>query len=116
MAEVGLQRSGIDAIVGELEPAGVPQHVRVSLDLKAPCIGCPLKHSGKACCREWRPALRDKHEWGSRGFPLELPKGAHLKAGQRMCRRRALLDSTDVQDGPIEVELIPAKVAEFRRA
>jgi len=31
VAEVGLQGAGIDAIVGELEPAGVPQHVRVSL-------------------------------------------------------------------------------------
>jgi hypothetical protein len=42
VAEVGLQRSGIDAIVGELEPAGVPQHVRVSLDLKAPCMTSTL--------------------------------------------------------------------------
>jgi hypothetical protein len=48
MAEVSLQGPCIDAIVGEFEAAGVPQHVRVSLDLKAHCIGCPLKHSGNA--------------------------------------------------------------------
>jgi hypothetical protein len=52
-------------------------------------------------CREWRPALRDKHELGCLGFPLQLPKGTQLKTGQLRCRR-APLDSSDVQDNPAE--------------
>jgi hypothetical protein len=31
---VGLQRAGIDAVVGQLEPAGVSQHVRMRLDIE----------------------------------------------------------------------------------
>ena len=41
-------------------------------------------------CREWRPALRDKHELGCLGFPLQLPKGTQLKTGQLRCRRAPL--------------------------
>jgi hypothetical protein len=32
MAEIGLDGSGIDAVVGQLEAAGVAQHVRVDLE------------------------------------------------------------------------------------
>ena len=32
MPEVRLKRSGIDPVIGELEAAGVAQHVRVHLD------------------------------------------------------------------------------------
>jgi hypothetical protein len=46
---------------------------------------------------------------------LEFSKGTHFQAGQRMGRRRALFDSTNVQDGPIEVHLVPAKVHQLRR-
>ena len=30
MAQIGLQRPGIDAVIGELEAACVPQHVRMN--------------------------------------------------------------------------------------
>jgi hypothetical protein len=33
--EVGLDRPGIDALVGQLKTAGVPQHVRVDLHIGA---------------------------------------------------------------------------------
>jgi hypothetical protein len=46
---------------------------------------------------------------GMSRIPLEFSKGTHFQAGQRMGRRRALFDSTDVQDGPIEVHLIPSE-------
>ena len=35
MPEVGLDRPGIDALVGQLKTAGVPQHVRVDLHIGA---------------------------------------------------------------------------------
>ena len=34
MAKIGLDRSGIDAVVGQLEAAGVAQHVRVDLHIE----------------------------------------------------------------------------------
>ena len=41
VAEISLQGPGIDAIVGKFEPAGVAQHVRVSLDFEACVSGNP---------------------------------------------------------------------------
>ena len=109
--EVSLQGPGIDAVVGELEAAGMAQHVWMRLDFE-PCRLCgSFQHPGEACRRKWRATLRDEHERGCLGFPLQLPKGAHFQAGQGVRCRCALFDSTDVQDGPIEVHLIPAKVA-----
>ena len=35
MAEIGLDRSGIDVVVGQLEAASMPEHVRVDLDIEA---------------------------------------------------------------------------------
>jgi hypothetical protein len=32
MAEIGLQRSGIDALIGQRVAAGVPKHVRMDLE------------------------------------------------------------------------------------
>ena len=61
VAEVGLQRSGIDAIVGELEPVGAPPQQRPGV-YQAPASAA-RSIFGKAGRREWRPALRDKHEW-----------------------------------------------------
>ena len=91
------------------------QHVRVSLDFEPCRLGNLFQQSGKARCRERRPALRDKHECGCLGFPLDLPKGAYLETGNASQACPAV--STDVQDGPIEVHLIPKRrVAEFRCA
>jgi hypothetical protein len=45
MAEVGLQRAGIVPVIGKLEPASVPQHVRVNLEGKPTTR--PLNHAGK---------------------------------------------------------------------
>ena len=47
---------------------------------------------------------------GMFGLALQLPKGTHFQAGQRMGRRRALFDSTDVQDCVFQVYLLPAQV------
>ena len=41
MAEIGLERAGVVAVVGELVAAGVPEHVRMDLDLQARHVGCP---------------------------------------------------------------------------
>jgi ribulose 1,5-bisphosphate carboxylase large subunit-like protein len=35
MAQIGLDHTGIDAVVGQLEPTGMAQHVRVNLHVEA---------------------------------------------------------------------------------
>ena len=48
MTKIGLDRSGIDAVVGQLEAAGVAQHVRVDLHIEACSLTSALDHRLKA--------------------------------------------------------------------
>ena len=62
MAEVGLDRSGIDAVIRQFEPAGVAEHVRVDLHIEACSLTSALDRRLKAPLGEWRAALRCEHE------------------------------------------------------
>ena len=68
MTKIGLDRSGIDAVVGQLEPAGVAQHVRVDLHIEPSSLAGVLNHRLKATLGEWRTAFRCEHE--SNNFPV----------------------------------------------
>jgi hypothetical protein len=81
MSEVGLQGSGIVALVRQREPAGMAQHVRMDLELETGRRGCSLKHPGKPGRAEWRPTLRDEHERTGRRFTLQPAQRAQLEAG-----------------------------------
>ena len=61
VAEIGLDCSGIDAVVGQLEAASVAQHVRVDLHIEANLTSA-LNHRLKATLGEWRSPLRREHE------------------------------------------------------
>ena len=55
--QIGLQRAGIDAVIGELEAAGVAQHVRVHWETEIGRNAKPRDHLTKARGRERRAAL-----------------------------------------------------------
>ena len=61
MPEIGLDRAGIDALIGQLNE--VPEHVRVKLHIEASGLTGPLDHRLKAALRKRRPALTDEDEW-----------------------------------------------------
>src|SRR4029077_12358141 len=48
VAKIGLDRPGIDAVVGQLEAAGVAQHVRVDLHIEPSSLTSALDHRLKA--------------------------------------------------------------------
>ena len=58
MAQIGLQRPGIDAVIGELEAACVPQHVRMNRETEIGGNPKPRDHLTKPRGRERRTALR----------------------------------------------------------
>ena len=62
MAEKGLDGPGIDAVVSQLEAAGVAQHVRVDLHIELSSVASALDHRLKAPLGEWRAAFRCEHE------------------------------------------------------
>ena len=62
MPEVSLQGSGIVSPVGQCEPAGVTQHVRVDLEWHPSLDASPLHHSGEASRGERTSAFAGEHE------------------------------------------------------
>jgi hypothetical protein len=86
------------------------------LEIEAGGSGAPLDHPGKAGGRERGTALADEHErrWGA--LPLEPAQRPHLIAEQRVRAGGTILDPPHVQDGGIELHLIPTQVAQFGRA
>ena len=62
MTKIGLDCSGIDAVIGQFEAAGVAQHVRVDLHIEPSSLTSALDHRLKATLGEWRAAFRCEHE------------------------------------------------------
>jgi hypothetical protein len=62
MAEIGLQRAGIVAGIGQRKPARMAQHLRMGLEIEAGSSPDTLDHLGKTSSREWRTAIAHKHE------------------------------------------------------
>ena len=63
VAQIGLDRSGIHTVVGQLETASMPEHVRVDLHIEACSLVGSLDHRLKAALGEGRAAFRSEHEW-----------------------------------------------------
>jgi hypothetical protein len=72
---------------------------------------CPFDNPGKASGRERGSPLADEDKRRRLALPLESPQGAEFVAVQRMGARRAVLDPPHVQDGAVEVDLVPAQIA-----
>jgi hypothetical protein len=62
--EIGLQRTGIMARIGQRKATGVPKHVRVDLEPKASRKPRPLQHPGEARRGKGCAPLTDEHEKG----------------------------------------------------
>jgi hypothetical protein len=62
MTELSLDGAGIDAIICQLETAGMAEHVRVDFHFETGTLTSTLKHGLKAPLRERRPALTHEHE------------------------------------------------------
>jgi len=62
VAQVRLKAPGIVSLVGQGEPAGMPEHVRVSLELEPGGLTGALDHAGEARRRKRSAALRRKDE------------------------------------------------------
>jgi len=77
MTKIGQDGPGIDAVVSQLEAAGVAQHVRVDLHIEAYSLTSALNHRLEATLGEWRAAFRCEYErrFGVL-FTLEPPQGA----------------------------------------
>jgi hypothetical protein len=84
--------------------------VRVRLQFEAGGSRRPFDHPGEACRRERGSPLADEDERRRLALPLEPPQGPELVTVQGMGAGCAVLDPPHVQDGAVEVDLVPAQV------
>ena len=89
--EIRLQRPGIVAFVGEGEPAGVPQHVRVRREAEPGGLAGALYKPGEAARGERRASLAGEHEGDRFLLTLQPAQCPQLVAQDRMRRRGARL-------------------------
>jgi hypothetical protein len=76
-------------IIGELEAAGVPQHVRMHLELDPRSLASTGDQVRKARCAKGNAALGCEHERRlGLLLPLKAPQRPQLIARDRMRRRR----------------------------
>jgi len=83
VAEIGLDSASVVAVVGELEPAGMPQHVGMHEEREFRSHARPGNHALISGCGQRRAALRDEDVWG-RSFAQELAQRAAFPRRYRM--------------------------------
>src|SRR5260370_8432585 len=71
VAQIVLQRPGIDAVVGELVASGMSEHVRVRLEREPRLLAGPLHQAGQPGPPEGRLAFRHEDHIAAR-HPLSL--------------------------------------------
>jgi hypothetical protein len=72
MPEVSLQCPGIDAVIGQLEAAGMAQHVRMDGEAETGRLASAGNELLETAHRKGRAALVDKHEWSTARGSLHM--------------------------------------------
>ena len=114
VAEVLLDRACVLALAGEFEPARMAQHMR---------MGREGEFRELAGARDQFPRRRRRHRPSAFGhkqirrirvIAAQLAQRPELRPADRMRRGEAILQSRDVHQAGLEVDLLPAHRHEFR--
>src|SRR5262245_8843915 len=116
VAEVVLQRAGVNAIVGELEAAAMAQHVRMSRKRKSGQFSSPADHFEEPGPRHWAAALGVEDKAALQVLPSQLAQGADFLAGEWVRAIDAILGPPHMDAAAIKLEHIPGQLAEFAGA
>src|SRR6516164_6784822 len=109
VAEIGLDGARVVAVVGELEPAGMPQHVGMHEEGEFRSHARPGNHALISGCRQRRATLRDEDVWGGWGFAQELAQRAAFPRRYRMHAGIPALGPAYMQAPGGEVDVVPAQ-------
>src|SRR5262249_47349064 len=114
VAEIGLDGASVVAVVGELEPAGMPQHVGMHEKREFRSHARPGNHALISGYRQRRVTPRDEDVWGGWGFAQELAQRAAFPRRYRMHARISALRPAYVQAPGGEVDVVPAQSHQLR--
>jgi hypothetical protein len=114
VAEIGLDGAGVVAVVGELEPAGMPQHVRMHQEREFRRHARPGDHALISGYGQRGAALRDEDVWGRCGFAQELAQRAAFPRRYRMHAGIPALGPAYMQAPGDKVDVVPAQCHQLR--
>src|SRR6516162_7022614 len=114
VAEIGLDGASVVAVVGELEPAGMPQHVGMHEERKFRSHARPGNHALISGCGQRCATLRDEDVWGRWRFAQELAQRAAFPRRYRMYAGIPALGPVDMQAPGAQVDVVPAQCHQLR--
>src|SRR5215471_10023738 len=109
VAKIGLDGASVVAVVGELKPAGMPQHVGMHEEREFRSYARPGNHALISGCGQRRVALRDEDVWGRCGFAQELAQRAAFPRRYWMHAGIPALGPAYMQAPSSEVDVVPAQ-------
>jgi hypothetical protein len=97
-----LQGTRIDAVIGELEPAGMAQHVRMDWERKFGQFACPADHFEEPGSSHRPTAFGIEDEAALQVLASELAQGPDFLAGERVRAIDTVLSPPhmDAAEGP----------------
>src|SRR5262249_18275559 len=113
VAEIRLDGASVVAVVGELEPAGMPQHVGMHEEGEFRSHARSGNHALISGCRQRRVTLRDEDVWGGWGSAQELAQRAALPRRYRMHAGISTLSPAYMQAPGGEVDIVTAQRHQF---
>src|SRR5215472_2757513 len=114
VAEIGLDGASVVAVVGELEPAGMPQHVGMHEESKFRSHARPGNHALISGCGQRRATLRDEDVWGRWSFAQELAQRAAFPRRYRMHAGIPALGPAYMQAAGGQIDVVPAQRHQLR--
>jgi hypothetical protein len=114
VAEIGLDGASVVAVVGELKPAGVPQHVGMHEEREFRSHPRPGNHALISGYGQRRATLRDEDVWGRWGFAQELAQRAAFPRRYRMHAGIPAFGPAYMQAPGGEVDVVPAQCHQLR--
>jgi hypothetical protein len=109
-----LDGARVVTVVGELEPAGMPQHVRMHEEREFRRHARPGNHALISSYGQRRATLRDEDVWRRWGFAQELAQRAAFPRRYRMHAGIAALGPAYMQAPGGEVDVVPAQCHQLR--
>jgi hypothetical protein len=111
VAKIVLKSAGIVAVVGELVPASVPQHVRMNWKRHLGGLTEALDKPMEADWAHWSTALGNEHEGVGRMFATQLTERSHFITTDRVNARDPTFRAMNVHAALGQLDLMPLEIA-----
>src|SRR5262249_16346495 len=116
VAEVGLERAGVDAIVGEREAAGVAQQVRMSRERKSGQFSSPADHFEEPGPRHRAAAFGVEDEAALQVLPSQLAQCPDFLAGEWVRAINTVFGPPHMDAAAIKLDHIPGQFTKLAGA